>query len=432
MEHVTLNSLVEEFLGEALPDCLVQNVTFADLSGEAQKFLLRAIALMKSAGYSSSDFNPPLLRWLLTTVPSLLPGAWGGRIPPLTIPGRHKKFDDYVADQKQDHQTELNVLIDIGCGFPPMTTIDTAKKFIDWHIYGVDKSFADYVLYDRDGHYACFDQHGRLQYYQALMNSKGRDFYSDPSAARNHFNKLFSLLFPLLEDNNSADSKTVDKDGNRLIQNHIRDFETDKLTFVESDIGELELSPAKVVRCMNVLIYFKPEIRKRLLRKAGQLLDNDGILIAGTNGFGVQSRYTVYQKRTDGLLLSEFAFSLDNLGHIVFMPWLTIHANDPEAILLAELIGIIRANQSFWSNFSIRQNELLKSHGICQRKADGFLHFPEEELVPDEYLKRNVSIWQQMEEDGYLGGVVDVLKRSGYDAWINSVGDIAIQPHDDF
>ena len=165
-----------------------------------------------------------------------------------------------------------------------------------------------------------------------------------------------------------------------------------------------------------------------MLVQVGELIDDDGILIVGTNGLGIQSRYAVYQKGTEGLFQSEFAFGLDNLGPIVFMPFFTIHENDPEATLLADLAVTIRTDSSFWTDFSRRVDQLLKHQGICRRGADGFLHFPERELPPGEYLEKNAMLWRQMEEEGYLNGVVDVLKQAGYDAWKNSVGDIAIRP----
>jgi hypothetical protein len=126
--------------------------------------------------------------------------------------------------------------------------------------------------------------------------------------------------------------------------------------------------------------------------------------------------------------MDEFAFSLDNIGHIVFMPFFTIHENDPEAMLLAELAGTIRSNQSFWPEFSQRQDDLLKQQGICQRRSDGFLHFPEDEMTIGEYLERNALLWRQMEEEGYLDRAVNVLGQAGYNAWKNPVGDIAIRP----
>jgi hypothetical protein len=318
----------------------------------------------------------------------------------------------------------------MGCGFPPVTAADTARKLPLWRICGVDRSFADYVLYDSNGHYACFDQKGVFQYFQALMNLSGRSLYADPEAARTRFNRLFKELLPYLQNADDTKSETVENDGNRLIHHHIRDFETKNLTFVKSDIGELSVQPAKVVRCMNVLIYFKSEIRGKMLLQAGELLADDGILITGTNGLGTQARYAVYQKSPAGLFPSEFAFSLDNLGHIGFMPWFTIHENDPEAMLLAELSGVLRTERSsFWSEFSRCLDTLLKQNGICQRGTDGFLHFPEEELSPSEYFEKNNVIWQQMAEQGFLESAVEALRRAGYDAWRNRVDDIAIRPN---
>lgn len=164
-----------------------------------------------------------------------------------------------------------------------------------------------------------------------------------------------------------------------------------------------------------------------MLAKAGELLDEDGILIAGTNGLGIQSRYTVYQKNRDGLFTNEFAFGLDNLGPIVFMPFFTIHENDPEAALLADLAMVIRSDRS-WMDFNNRVDELLKFHGICSRGGDGFLHFPEKEMPLDEYLKKGALLWRQIAEEGYLNRAVEILRQAGYEAWENSVGDIAVRP----
>lgn len=427
VKNRSFNSLVEQFLGTRLPQDMAEAFTVSKLPPEAQDFIGRALTLMKQAGYSATDFSPHLIRWLSVSVPSILPCAWGGRIPPLTLPGRHKKLDDYIADQVSATPNEPNIYVDMGCGFPPVTAADTAQKFPHWHIYGVDRSFSDYVLYDTDGHYACFDQKGQFQYFQAFMEPSGRTLYANPDATREHFNRLFENLFPLLQNSKSTTSETVEKDGHKLIHNHIRDFETNNLTFLKSDIEELRLPPAKVIRCMNVLIYFKPDIRKKMLAKAGELLDEDGILIAGTNGLGVQSRYDVYQKKTNGLLLNEFAFGLDNLGPIVFMPFFTIHENDPEATLLAELVNVIRSDQS-WMDFNNRVDELLKFHGICSRGGDGFLHFPEKEMPLDEYFKKGALLWRQIAEEGYLNRAVEILRQAGYEAWENSVGDIAVRP----
>jgi hypothetical protein len=430
-QDTSFDSLVEHFLGQRLPRQLTASFSLPDLPPDARELILRMLPLMKQAGYPATAFSPALIRWLFTSVPSTLPSAWGGKIPPLTLPDRHRKLDAYVAIQNRapGNRDDPNIFLDVGCGFPPVTTADTARKFPDWRVFGVDRSFADYILYDPEGHYACFDEKGGFQYFQAMMSDSGRALYADPGAAKTRFNSLFEDLLPLLENTIGTTSETVEKDGNRLIHHHVRDFETDNLSFMQSDITELQLSPAKVIRCMNVLIYFEPEIRKQMLLHMCGLLDEDGILIAGTSGLGIQSRYAVYQKDADVLFPGEFAFSLDNLGLIVFMPWFTLHDNDPEAILLAELAGVIRSSRSFWTALSNRIDALLQHHDICHRSSDGFLMFHQEEMMLSEYMGKNAEIWQQLAAEGYPDGAVDVLKQAGYKAWKNPVGDIAVEPH---
>ena len=424
----TFDDLVVQYLGKKLPDELAASVSMSKLSDEAKGFTLRMLSIMKRSEYSVTEFNPHLIHWLSVTVPSSLPGAWGGRIPPLTLPGRHKKLDNYVANLALRSGEQPLLYLDVGCGFPPVTTADTANKLQNWHVYGIDHLFADYVLYDIDGHYACFDHEGMFLYFQGLMNDSGRALYADPKATRNRFNVIFEDLHSLLKKSNGTESETVERDGKKLIHHHIRDFETNNLTFITTDFSELKLQPIKVIRCMNVLIYYEPVIREKLLRQAAELLDKDGILIAGTNGLGIQTRYAVYKKNLDGLKLDEFDFGLDNVGHLVYMPFFSIHENDPEAMLLAELTGALRSNQSFWPDFSNRQDDLLKHFGFCQRRPDGFLDFKNDGMPLGEYFKNNALLWQKMQEEGYTDRAVNALVQSGYDAWKNSVGDIAIRP----
>lgn len=97
----TFDDLVEKFLEKRLPDGMATSISMSKLPSESREFILRMLSLMKRAKYSATGFNPYLIRWLSATLPSILPGAWGGRIPPLTLPDRHKKLDDYVANQNR-------------------------------------------------------------------------------------------------------------------------------------------------------------------------------------------------------------------------------------------------------------------------------------------------------------------------------------------
>ncbi|MCG8634253.1 MAG: hypothetical protein MI863_10520 [Desulfobacterales bacterium] len=426
----SFEALAEKFLGSGFPRHLAGALSMPKLPPDARDVIRRVLRLMKRSGYPLADFNPVLIRWLASTIPGILPSAWGGNIPPITVPGRHRKLDGYIAGQDFPASSGQRTFVDIGCGFPPVTTADTAYRLPEWQIYGVDRSFADYVLYDTNGHYACFNGKGEFLYFQPSTGAGGKALYSAPGRTKERFRQLFAALFPLLRNADLLSSETVERDGNRLIHNHITDFGTANLKFIESDIMDLEPIPATAVRCMNVLMYFTRDIQNEMLGRIGQHLENGGLLIAGTNSFGIQARYAVYKKDDDNLVPGEFAFSLDNLGHLAIMPWFTIHDNDPETALLAELSRTIRSFPPFWAPFSRHLDQLLEYHGFCRRGADGFLYFPEEMMLPDVFLEKNALLWREMQEKGYGEGAVDTLGKAGYYAWINPAGDIAIRPPD--
>ena len=131
------------------------------------------------------------------------------------------------------------------------------------------------------------------------------------------------------------------------------------------------------------------------------------------------------------LIPREFAFGLDNLGHIAFMPWFTLHKNDPEALLLSDLSRILRCAPIFWKGFARDQDRLLESQGICRRGPDGFLHVPTQGLSPKRFLEKNALLWGEMIESGYLEKAVKALSQAGYEAWINPACDIAVRPPED-
>lgn len=428
----SFNDLVEQFLGQSLPPPMAEAITLAELPADAQALIRRMLAFMKRARFPVTDFNIFLIQMLATMVPGVLPCSWGGRIPPLTVPGRHRKLDVYITAREWPPTRMPPVFVDLGCGFPPVTTVDTARTFPDWKVFGVDRFFAEYVVYDNEGHYACFDTEGRYQYFQPLMTPGGMTLYTDPAATRAHFETLFEELFPRLPGSGNDARETVTRNGHRLVRHQIREFETDNLAFVEADIEKLKLPPAQVIRCMNVLVYFRPPVREKMRRRIGALLGEGGLLIAGTSGFGIDARYTVYQKEGNAIVPCEFAFGLENLRSWGIMPYFTIRDGDREATLLAKLMGTIRADPSYWPALSNRVDTLLDQKGISRRGPNGFLQPPPEEIPRTEIRDRMAALWRQIVKERFLAGARETLERAGYTAWENAAGDIAIRPPADF
>ena len=426
VETRTFSSLVESVLGVRLPGRLADNISFADLSTEAKGVVLRMLALMKRASCPATELTPHMI-WLLCAVtPGMLPSAWGGRIPPVTSPGRHAKLDTYVARQTWPSSDGQPVFVDLGCGFPPLTSVDTAKNLSGWFVFGVDRSFASYVLYDAEGHYACFDRDGIFLYFQPQM----KPLHDSPAAIQNRLQSLFANLSHQMQVNDDHAGATIEKEGNRLIHNPVRKYEAQNLTFIESDIDGLRLPPARVIRCMNVLLYFQKSVRQRMRISMGAFLEDGGLLISGFNHpLGIYARYAVYKKEGTGIRPCEFAFSPDNLRPLGIGPWLTLQDADEEAELLADLTGAIRADRGFWTAFDRYVDQLRTEHGICRRGDDGFQHFAKGALtaLPDAIVENTAAIWQQLEAEGFTDGAVEALNRAGYKAWKNAVGDIAVR-----
>lgn len=423
----SFNALVEQYLGTRLPRRLCDRISFSSLSDDARGVILRFLALMKRSSCPATEINSQMI-WLLASVtPSMLPSAWGGHIPPVTSAGRHKKLDDYVARQKHLSIHGQPVYIDIGCGFPPATTMDTAEGLPDWSVFGVDRSFWRYVLYDIDGNYACFNRQGQLQYLQALK--KPLDEYTD--VIRSRFRSLFTELRPQLPTCHKDARASVEINGSRLVYNPIRDFEGKNLKFLKSDLEHIELPSAHAVRCMNVLLYFEKAVRDSMLSKLFTLMADGGLLITGFNHpCGIYARYAVYAKNSAGIRPIEFSFSLDNLRPLGIGPWLTLADEDREAQLLADLTSAIRADRSFWADFNPYVEKLRAEYGICDRHKDGFIFFTEHSrnALPSAITERVSDLWTRLDDEGYTDGAIEALGRAGYQAWKNPVGDIAVLP----
>jgi hypothetical protein len=426
----SFDALVAKFLGTRLPDRLADGIRFAELPTDTRRIILRMLALMKRSSFPATEINSQML-WLLATVtPAMLPPAWGGRIPPLTSPGRHKKLDAYVAQRIRPPGNGPPVFVDAGCGFPPVTTIDTATSIPTWSVVGVDRSFASYVLYDPQGNYACFDREGVFLYQQLAK----QPLHDNPKAVRERFEALFAALSPDIRPIHGDASHAVEKDDWRLVFNPIRDFETRNLTFIESDIGGLRLPTASVVRCMNVLLYFDQRDRRALRASLAGLLEDGGLLISGFNHpFGTYARYTVHKKGANETRPCEFAFSPDNLKPLGIGPWVTINGADEDAELLADLTGAIRRDRRFWSEFESAVDDLRENCGICTRDRDGFIRFTAQARTasPQEMLQQTSALWERLDREGYTDGAVASLRRAGYRSWKNATGDIAIEPPED-
>ncbi|MGH3765689.1 MAG: hypothetical protein ACRDS0_21755 [Pseudonocardiaceae bacterium] len=410
---------------------------------DAQALVDRTFRLMRVARLDPTDL-PVRTAALLASVTSAVPSAWDGAVPPITMAGRHQKLDHYIATNPWHRPADDPVLVDLGCGFPPFTAIDSAARLTGWRIIGADPSFPRYLVHDGQGDYACFDDHQNLRYH--------RHGHLDPNSAvtRTRFRDLLYHLLPLLPDHDAGELAEVAHDGARLVRNPLRRYETENhetdnhetdnhetqnLALVQAGVGSFAVEGgADVIRCMNVLMYFDQPFRRTCLEWARGVLRPGGLVICGSNwARSTHSRYTVYQQQDRDLAAREFAFSIDNLRPIGIAPWYALHDDNVENLCNAEAVGIIRRHEAFRRRFDARLDALFAQTGLCRRDADGYLRGPEDS-VPDDSAppadleECTATVAERLDREGFVDEAVAVLRSAGREAWRNSAGHIAMHP----
>ncbi|MDQ2789712.1 MAG: hypothetical protein M3Y73_08395 [Actinomycetota bacterium] len=394
-----------------------------EANADAQALADRAFRLMRVARIEPTDL-PVLTAAIFSDATKAVPSAWDGAVPPITTAGRHQKLDGYVARNPWHRPVGEPVLVDLGCGFPPLTAIDSAAALTGWRIIGVDPSFDRYLVYDNQGHYACFDEHEHLRYYQFGHVDP------DSAATRRRFCHLMQRLLPLLPGEDTGQLAEVAHDGARLVRNPLRRYETTNLALIKGEVGALDAAGGvDVIRCMNVFMYFDQAFREHALEWASRLFRPGGLFVCGANWtHSTSSRYTVYQEQDHHLVPREFAFSIDNLRPLASAPWYALHDDNVENLRNAEAVGIIRSDEAFRHRFDERLDALLAQAGICRRGADGYLHNADDDTTLADHDEYAPVLVEQLDREGFVDEAVTVLRRAGRAAWRNPAGHIAMHP----
>jgi SAM-dependent methyltransferase len=333
---------------------------------------------MKICRLEPRNISPAMAWWIAKLMPPILLGAFGGTVPAITMEGRHRRLDDYLSSNPWTVLDAGSIILDIGCAFPPLTTMDIAARFPTWRVIGVDRRFDDQIIPD-----------------DAATNSDAC------SKSRN-------------------DAKPV--------RDRMKAYERGNLSFIQADFGDM-LPRADAVRCMNVLIYYGSGFRARAESWLAGVLRPGGLFLCGANGWrSVESRYSVYRNEGGRLVAREFAFSLDNVRPFTGVPWFTLYDGERETLMLANVVGILRSDDKFRQDYDKRLDGLLeKSHILC-RGQDGRLRTPRDPIPSQEWRPAYERILISLEEDGFVDRAVSVLGAAGLRAWRNVAGHVAIEP----
>jgi len=419
----TVEELCDRYLGGQPSEAVLQVLRGVEQQRtEVRDFVERAFRLMSISKFDLRDFAPGAARFFAVLAPGILPGAWGGMVPPLTMPGRHKKIDAYLRSNQWMKFEAGTILLDVGCGFPPQTSIDAAEAFPEWQIVGADPAFEKYLLYDERGNYASVDAKGGIRYFQAGQPEEFLLLYSDRNATIQHFSEAFQQMLPILpaDDGRLA---TAEHGGRRLIRHPLRAYERSNLKFVSGGFGSSDLPEAGIVRGLNVLLYFDADFRRKAEEWAAKILRPGGLFVCGRDDVAsLNAHYSVYRSESGRLVEKEFAFAVETVRQSV---WFTLHDGDRETVRLAELLRMLRSDAKFRRDYDVRLDALLAENRIAVRDGNGCLAEPPDPIDPVRALPVYEAIAREIEVE-FADRAVAVLQRAGLNAWRNPVGHIAV------
>lgn len=381
-------------------------------------FVERMFGYTQASGLPAQDLSLLHADIMGSLLARILPGAWGGRVPPITVQGRHAAIDRYVLNNGWLTSTG-NRLLDIGCGFPPFTTIETADSLKSWEVTGADPSLPAYLVYDADGNYASFDRNKEIVYFQPAVPSveNWNNLLQDAPATRALFTKSLELLL----------KKPAGSGLPRVEQNPIKQYETERLRFLQGGIGEVDIPPQDVIRCFNVMYYFDAAFQQKALQWFATSTTEGGILLMGGDwAVSTECYYHVYKKENNQLVKKEFAFSIDCLTPIGIASWFSNHDDEPQKAELMNYLSILRRDQSFIAAYYACNDAERARYNICPRNTSGYYTDVDATAAPAQLWTNVGKIMGALEKAGLNEQAAAVLKRAGYNASVNEVNHISI------
>ena len=425
--HPTLERWNRQYFGGRLSARVLEELRLVSAYDDRLlAYVERVLGDISASGIEATDV-PPFMAWAMATIlPRIVPEAWG-LIPPITHEGRHRRIEEYLSRNPWCQLGDGTSILDLGCGFPPVTAVDLARKFPTWRVTAADPSFDRFIVYDERGDYACFASDGTLRYFQpgAPDPLRYEALLRDRAATRERFTALFHRL-----SRQSSDPGAPRPDGPRLVREPLRLYERENLTFLEAGLGDAAITGAfDVIRCMNVLLYFDRAFRRRARAWISDRLRDGGLLVTGLNwAASTNSRCAVFQKQDGVLTPREFALSIDMLRPIALPAFVTVQPDDDEAHVRVRITRVVRSDPEFRVPFDSRFDELLAEMEICPRGVDGYLGDMASHLQTAELNVRWASIVETLEREGFVDAAAAALRRAGYDAWSNCVRHLAVAP----
>ncbi|MBF0483382.1 MAG: HD domain-containing protein [Candidatus Omnitrophica bacterium] len=247
---------------------------------------------------------------------------------------RNGSMDEYIADYLKHNKSEgRSTVIDFGIGFPPITTVELAKKVVKTaNVIGVDLNIPDYVVNFSKNETDMYSVFFEINYNQVTGQVEHRVIFVDAvekigtgflhktldeTESKMVKEKAIAIRDKLMRKHLGLDfyskkdftkeKDLIESEGN-ISFDPVRKEQTDNLTFVKSGFGLSGIKQkVNVIRVANVFDdYYTAQETADAIQRMGTMLNEGGILMAGHN-----TTFFVFKKTGDKMVFFEYVVGIE-------------------------------------------------------------------------------------------------------------------------
>lgn len=368
MKEIIAKWNTDYYVGELSQACLEELDKIDTDNCELMEFLDTWTFYFYMAGGHARNISPLGASFLPEIAKSYMPSLWAN-IPPITRGGRLRLVDRIAHDVLGITPDQAIHFLDVGCGYPPLPTVETAETCPKWSCVGIDPNFPVWILFDDEDNASCFDEAGTLVYIQYLqgglqpaLNIVQRD------------RQRRALEWERIHQNPTLREEWLL--GERLLKDPAKHYERDNLSFRTSTLTGLSADQTfDLIRCMNVFPYFDGQAILDNIRHAKSLLADLGVFICGISSEWVgPARYLTYQKHGDALTPQLFGMDLNKFSQREANGWWAFYKDQPDTLFLAKVVRLVSDNGDLFDHVNSVIDRIEHELGHSHRDSDGYLH----------------------------------------------------------
>ena len=422
----TIEELCDRYLGGRPSEATLQLLRNAEQQRpEVRDFVERAFRLMAISKFDPRDLSPFVARFFhCDSRPGILPGAWGGMVPPFTLAGRHKKIDAYLRSSQWANFEPGSSCWMWDAGFLLRLPSKQPRLFLTGKSLAWTRLLNNISCTTNARTTRVSTGTGSVRYFQASPPGRISPLVLRSGCNDSEFFAGVRATAPNLPPDDGTLS-TTEQGGRRLVRHPMSTYERSNLRFVQGGFGSSGLPEAGIVRSFNVLIYYDADFRRQAEEWVARTLRPGGLFICGRDDCGI-AECTL--------------FGVSQRGRPAGGKGICIRRGNRASLRLvhpARRRARNLAARGTFGNPAVRPGISARlrrpprcSAGRkqdCHSRCNGHLAEPPNPIDPARGYAGLRSIVRDIEAE-FADRAVSVLQRAGLNAWRNPVGHIAVGP----